>query len=93
MWGAVPAFLSSCISNNIATKNCEKLLELLRNNGTELVIELSVLVDAGEPFVKACYNLKGDEQLAPVCYDILSSVKASAQVKHLPNTQAAAQTS
>ena len=64
LWGDVPAFLSSCISNNnIATKNCEKLLELLRNKGIELVIELSVLgllVDAGEPFVKACYNLEGD---------------------------------
>lgn len=63
LWGDVPAFLASCISNNIATKNCENLLGLLRNKGTELIIELSILVDAGEPFIKACYNLDGDGQL------------------------------
>lgn len=51
---------------------------------------LSVLVDAGELFVKACYNLEGDGQIAPICYDILSSVKAAVQVKYWPNTRAVA---
>ena len=90
LWGNVPPFLTNCISDDSATKNCKKLLDLLKNTGTELVIELSVLVDAGEPFVKACYNLEGDGQLAPICYDILSAVKASIQVKHWPNTEAVA---
>ena len=56
LWGDVPTY---CISNNI------ELSGLLRNKGTELIIELSRLVDAGEPFIKACYNLEGDGQLAP----------------------------
>lgn len=87
LWGDVPAFLASCISNDIANKNCEKLLDLLKNKGTELIIELSVLIDAGEPFVKACYKLEGDGELAAVCYDILCS---SVQVKHWPNPVAVA---
>ena len=66
-------------------------LNLLQNNGTEILIELSVIVDAGKSFVKACYDLKGDELLAPVCYEIVSSVRASVQVKHWPNTPAVAQ--
>ena len=45
-------------------------------------MKLCVLVDAEETFVNACYNLEGDGQLAPICYDILSSVKASVQVKN-----------
>ena len=32
LWGDVPTFLTSCISNEIETKNCEKLLDLLQNN-------------------------------------------------------------
>ncbi len=87
LWGDVLAFLASCISNNKQLRNCEYLL---RNKGTELIIELSIVVDVGEPFIKACYNLEGDGQLAAMCYDILSSVKASVQVKHWPNTQAVA---
>ena len=66
-------------------------LNLLQNNGMEILIELSVIVDAGKPFVKACYDLEGDEPLAPVCYEMLSSVRASMQVKHWPNTHPVAQ--
>lgn len=51
------------------------------------LIELAVIVDVGEPFVKACYNLEGDGALAPLCYEILLSVRASV---HWPNTQAVA---
>ena len=35
-------------------------------------------------------NLEGDGPLAPVCYEMLSSARASVQVKHWPNTQAVA---
>lgn len=86
-WGDVPAFLAAC---DVAAKSCQKLQTLLKNFGTDLVIELAVIVDVGEPFVKACYNLEGDGPLAPVCYEILSSVRAAVQVKHWPNTQAIA---
>lgn len=52
------------------------------------MIELSVIVDAGKLFVRACYDLEGDGPLAPVCYAILSSVRTSVQVKHWPNIHA-----
>ena len=37
--------------------------------------------------MKACYNLEGDGLLALSCYEILSSVKASIQVKHWANSR------
>jgi len=45
----------------------------------ELQIELPVNIDAGEPFVKATYSLKGDGHLTLRCYEILDDVS------HLPN--------
>ena len=62
-------------------------LRAFKSSSNKLMIELTVIVDVGEPFVKACYNLEGDDPLAPI---ILSSVRASVQVKHWPNTQAVA---
>ena len=85
--GEVPALLAA---TDVAPKSCQKLQTLLQNFGNNLLIELVVIVDVGEPFVKACYNLEGDGPLAPVCYEMLSSVRAAVQVKHWPNTQAVA---
>ena len=59
-----------------------------QNDETNLMIELAVTVDAGEPFVKACYTLEGDGPLALSCYEVVSNVSASIQVKHWPNTHA-----
>ena len=86
--GEVSAFHAA---TDVAPKSYQKLQTLLQNFGTNLLIELAVIVDVGEPFVKACYNLEGDGPLAPVCYEMLSSVRASVQVKHWPNTQAVVQ--
>ena len=83
-WGDVPSFLAVC---DFAPKSCQKLQDLLQTAGTELLIELAVTIDVGEPFVKATYSLEGDGPLAPACYEILSTVKASVQVKHWPNTK------
>ena len=54
------------------------------------MIELAVTIDTGEPFVKACYTLEGDGPLALSCYEVLSTVRASIQVKHWANTCALA---
>ena len=86
-WGDVPKFLAA---TDVAPKSCQKLKNLLQTAGTELLIEFAVIVDVGEPFVKATYSLEGDGPLAPACYETLSSVKASVQVKHWPNTKAIA---
>ncbi len=49
------------------------------------------MVDAGEAFVKATYNLEGDGPLVLKCFEILSTLTASIQVGHYPNVQAIAQ--
>lgn len=77
--GDVPAFLASI---NVAPRSREKLQLLWQNDAVNLMIELAVTIAAGEPFVKACYTLEGDGPLALTCYEVLSTVKASIQVKH-----------
>ena len=87
-WGDVPDFLANI---DVAPRSREKLQLLCQNDETNLMIELAVTIDAGEPFVKACYTLEGDGPLALSCNEVLSTVKASIQVKHWPNTHALAQ--
>ena len=55
-----------------------------------LKIELAAVVDWGEPFVKATYNLEGDGPLAFTCYEAIQEVIASIQVENIPNIQAVA---
>ena len=88
LFGDIYTFLRACSDQSIAPKSLDKLLQLLLHSSKELMVELAVTVDAGEPFVKATYILEGDGQLAIECYEILSSVKAAVQVCHLPNTVA-----
>ena len=64
-------------ATDVAVKRCQKLQTLLQNFGTNLQIELAVMVDVDEQFVKACYNLEGDGLLSPVWYAMLSTVRAS----------------
>ena len=52
-----------------------------------LQLELAAIVDAGEPFVKATYQLEGDGVLAFRCYEIFSTLEASVK---LPNLHAMA---
>ena len=48
-------------------------------------------MDAGEAFLKATYNLEGDDSLVLTCYEILSTLTAGIQVGHYPNVQDIAQ--
>ena len=66
---------------------CNKLLQLLsdKNKSEFLQVELAVVVDAGEPFVKATYKLEGDGALAFTCYEIYSSTEAIVRLQHYPN--------
>ena len=57
---------------------------------TLLKIELTSIIDWGEAFVKATYNLEGDEPLASICYEIVQTVVASIQVANTPNVNAIA---
>ena len=66
---------------------CNKLLQLLsdKNKSEFLQVELEVVIDVGEPFVKATYKLEGDGALAFTCYEIYSSPEATVQLQHYPN--------
>jgi len=55
-----------------------------------LKIELAAIVDWGEVFVKATYNLEGDGPLALTCFETIQEVKSSIQVGNIPNVQAIA---
>ena len=71
-----------------------KLLEMLQNPTVKayIQIELATIVDAGEAFVKATFNLEGDGPLVLRFYEILSTLTASIQVGHYLNVQAVART-
>ena len=88
LFGDISTFLRAYSDQGIAPKSLDKLLQLLLHSSKELMVELAVTFDAGEPLVKATYKLEGDGLLAIDCYKVLSSVKAAIQVCHLPNTVA-----
>ena len=66
---------------------CNKLLQLLSDKSKFefLQLELAVVIDAGEPFVKATYKLEGESTLAFTCFEIYSSLEATVQLQHYPN--------
>ena len=51
---------------------------------------MAAVIDAGEPFVKATYNLEGDGPLVFMCFETLSALAASIHVAHYPNVLAVA---
>ena len=55
-----------------------------------LKIELAAVVDWGEAFVKATYNLEGDGPLVFTCYEVIQAAVTSIQVANIPNVQAVA---
>jgi len=91
-FGNIVPFLQANPELSPATN--QKLLEILQNPTLKanLQVELAVVVDAGEAFVKATYNLEGDGTLAFRYFEILSTLTASIQVAHYPNVQAIART-
>lgn len=90
-FGDVAPFLQANPEMSPATN--QKLLEILQNPTTKafLQVELAAVVDAGEAFVKATYNLEGDGLLVLTCFEVLSTLTAGIQVGHYPNVQAIAQ--
>ena len=90
-FGDVAPFLQANPEMSPATN--QKLLQILQNLTTKafLQVELAAVVDAGEAFVKATYNLEGDGPLVLTCFEVLSTLTAGIQVGHYPNVQAIAQ--
>ena len=84
LFGDIVPFLRA---TEASPTTCNKLLQLLSDKSKFefLQLELAVVIDAGEPFVKATYKLEGDSALAFTCYEIYSSLEATVQLQHYPN--------
>ena len=52
-----------------------------------LKLELAATIDVGKYFVKATYDLKGDNSLVFSCYERLKAVAEACQAPHFPNTR------
>ena len=88
MLGDIHSFLSS----QALPPTRLKLLELLDDPPThrKLKIELAITVDAGEPFVKATYQLEGDGPLVFSAYDEICNLRATISNEYYPNVSAVA---
>ena len=69
-----------------------KLLKILDDEPTcrKLKMELAIVVDSMEPFVKATYSLEGDGPLVLVAYQRLSLLYSHILSEHYPNVAAVA---
>ena len=90
-FGDVLPFLESNTNSSPATT--AKLLRLLedRQQCTYLQLELAAIVDCGEKFVKAMYELEGDGPLVLQCYEVISILNANIHTSHFPNLTAVAE--
>ena len=70
----------------------QKLLDtnINPNSVSLLKIEMVIVADVGENFVKSTYKLEGDGLLALVCYEEVLKLSSVIQVGHYPNTSAIA---
>ncbi len=84
-FGDVELFLRN--NADISPTTRSKLLEILSDpqKSSLLKIELAVVSDLGEHFVKATYTLEGDGPLVFDCFEAIINLRA---VMHYPNTHA-----
>ena len=89
-FGDVKPFLQK--NTDIGPSTRPKLLAFFEDSQklNHLKIELAAVVDWGEVFVKATYNLEGDGPLALTCYETIQEVISAVQVGNIPNVQAIA---
>lgn len=75
-FGDVASFLCE---NELAPANRRKIPAILDDPQKRscLQVELAVVIDVGEQFVKATYSLEGDGPLVFSCFEVLSNVDAS----------------
>ena len=83
LFGDVVPFLKE---TNASPAPCSKLLQLFSDKRkTEyLQLEIAAVIDAGEPFVKATYQLEGDNALVFRCYEIYSTLEAAVKLQNFP---------
>ena len=90
LFGDVQPFLSN---QDIALGTADYLRVILASEDDKktFVMELAAVVDAGEPFVKATYNLEGDGLLIFSAYSTIKALALSAAQRHYPNVAAKAE--
>ena len=91
VFGDVEPFLTN--NTDLAPTTRKKLLGFMSDTTkwSTLEFEMSVIVDAGAPLVKATYRLEGDGPLALHCFEVHHTVTLSIQHAYYPITTAIAQ--
>ena len=89
-FGDVEPFLRK--NEDVGPSTRQKLLSFFDDSQKTglLKLELAAVIDYGEAFVKATYNLEGDGPLAFTCYEEIQAVDASIHVANSSNVQAVA---
>lgn len=87
-FGDVEPFLQTNVDISAATRS--KLLEIISDpvKCSLLKIELAVVIDLGEHFVKATYKLEGDGPLVVNCFEVIACLRSVLHSSHYPNTLA-----
>lgn len=88
-FGDVEPFLRN---NDVGPAIRPKLLEILPDTEKRNLLrtELAAVVDLGEHFVKATYQLEGDGPLVLECYQVIATLNAVVRTAHYPNVNAIA---
>ena len=88
LFGDVLPFLQE--DTQLAPATRAKLLNIFSdlNKKSYLLVELAVVIDIGEHFIKATYSVEGDGPLVFSCFEILSSINATIDNLYLPITEA-----
>ena len=70
----------------------QHLLDVIKDEDKfrQLKLELTVVIDAGEPFVTRTYLLEGDGELATLAYDLLQEVSTACGLEDYPLLEAVA---
>ena len=87
-FGDIEPFLNR--NADLGRSSHPKLLAILSDQEKlkRLKLELAAVIDWGEVFVKATYNLEGDGPLSFTAYEEVRTVAAAVRVAHTPNTEA-----
>ena len=88
VFGDVEPFFKS--SDDFSGNTRAKLLEYFANSTKThtLKVELSLVVDAGKPFVKATYKLELDGPIVLECVDVISALDVAIKIENYSNVQA-----
>ena len=91
LFGDVKPFLTK--NSDIGPSLRPKLLDMLHHLPTVIQwkVELAIVIDFGEQFVKSTYNLEGDGALIVTCYEEILKLQALVHSSYYQNLEAVIQ--